>query len=192
VLRFLVAFVLYTNGVETVVGIAAVYAVGTLRLAPFTILVVFVAVQTVAVPGAFAFAAYAARVGTRAALLVSLSLWVVIVVAAYFLEPGAVTGFCVLGLGVGFVQGGTHSLARSLYGSMIPEAASAQLYAVFSIFSRLSAVLGPLVFAAVSDASGSARTGVLSLIVFFVGGGLVLASVNVEKARAERAWSSLV
>jgi UMF1 family MFS transporter len=91
-----------------------------------------------------------------------------------------------LGVVTGFVLGGTQALSRSLYGSMIPEEASAEFYGFFSVFSKFSAIWGPLVFAIVSNATGSGRPAILSVVGFFLLGLILLARVNVAEARASR------
>ena len=87
---------------------------------------------------------------------------------------------------IGLVLGGVQALSRSLYGSMIPEEASAEFYGFFSVFSKFSAIFGPLVFAIVSDRAGSGRPAILSILAFFVIGMAILSRVDVASARASR------
>jgi len=91
---------------------------------------------------------------------------------------------------VGFILGGVQALSRSLYGSMIPEEASAEFYGFFSVFSKFSAIWGPLIFAVISSATGSGRPAILSIIGFFILGMVLLWFVDVDEARASRSrWS---
>jgi UMF1 family MFS transporter len=91
---------------------------------------------------------------------------------------------------VGFVLGGVQALSRSLYGTMIPEEAAAEFYGFYSVFSKFSAIWGPLVFAIVSNATGSGRPAILSVIAFFTFGLILLSRVDVDEARASRdRWS---
>ena len=94
--------------------------------------------------------------------------------------------FLALGGCVGLVLGGTQSLSRSLYGSMIPEAASAEFYGFFSVFSKFSAIWGPFIYAIVSAATGSGRYAILSIVILLVVGAGLLARVDIEEARASR------
>ena len=91
-----------------------------------------------------------------------------------------------LGVLAGLVLGGVQALSRSLYGSMIPEEASAEFFGFYSVFSKFSAIFGPLIFAAVDIATGSARLSILFLTAFFVIGGTLLSLVDVDAARASR------
>ncbi len=185
-LLFVVAYMLYIDGVQTVIAMTSVYAKDTLLLKTESILVGFLIAQFVAFGGALLFGRLAARLGARDALLVSIAAWGAVAVAAYFLPEGDAAPFYVLAAVVGLVLGGVQALSRSLYGSMIPEEASAEFFGFFSVFGKFSAIWGPLIFVAVNEATGSARNSILSLIVFFVAGGWLLSRVDIAEARASR------
>ena len=121
--------------------------------------------------------------------MMTLVVWTGLAVMAFFLPEGSAPGFLLLAAIVGFVLGGVQALSRSLYGTMIPEAASAEFFGFFSVFSKLSGI-GPLVFGAISAATGSGRTAILSVAAFFLVGLALLGRVDIEEARASRdRWS---
>ncbi len=91
--------------------------------------------------------------------------------------------FFLLGIMVGLVLGGSQSLSRSFYGSMIPEGASGGFFGFYALFSRLSAILGPWVFSVVTLLSGSARTAILYLLIFFVLGIVLLLFVDEKECK---------
>ena len=137
------------------------------------------------------------KVGAKQAIMVSLFIWTAIAVAGFMLpaqpEVGEAQMFSseaslvyMLAVVIGFVLGGVQALSRSLYGSMIPEEASAEFYGFFSVFSKFSAIWGPLVFAVVSAITDSGRPAILSIIVFFAIGIFLLQRVDVDAARASR------
>lgn len=185
-LLFVVAFMLFNDGVQTTINISAVYASGTLELGATVIAATFLIVQFVAFGGALLFGRLADRMGTKPAIQVSLVIWIAVAVAAYFLPTGGVAPFMGLGVVIGLVLGGTQALSRSLYGSMIPEAASAEFYGFYSVFSKFSAIWGPLIFGVVRQATDSGRTAILSVIAFFILGSILLARVDVDEARASK------
>ncbi len=185
-LLFLVAYMIYNDGVQTVINMASIYATGTLKLSTTAIMVTLLIVQIVAFFGALIFGVLADRTDAQKAVLVALGMWSLVVISAYFMPEGAAVHFFILGAAVGLVMGGTQALSRSLYGSMIPEAASAEFYGFYSVFSKFSAIWGPFIFATVAQATGSGRHAILSLIVLFILGALLLSRVNVEEARASR------
>lgn len=183
---FVVAFLFYNDGVQSVIAITGAYAEETLGLGTTEIIIVFLITQFVAYFGALAFGALAAKVSAKRAILASLVVWALAVGSAYFLPEGNAIPLYVLAVVVGFVLGGVQALSRSLYGSMIPEEASAEFYGFYSVFSKFSAIWGPLVFAIVSNATGSGRPAILSIVAFFVIGFALLSRVDIEEARASR------
>ncbi|MDP3984001.1 MAG: MFS transporter [Acidimicrobiia bacterium] len=188
-LLFLVAFLLYNDGVQTVISISAPYATETLGLATADIALAFLAVQIVAFGGALAFGWLSGRIGVKAAILVSLVMWTGVSVLGYFLPVGQFLPFLGLAVSVGLVLGGTQALSRSLYGSMIPEEASAEFYGFYSVFSKFASIWGPLLFALVNDLTGSSRNAILSLIFFFLMGFILLSRVDIARARqAKEHW----
>lgn len=185
-LLFVLAFLFYNDAVQTVIAVTGAYAEETLGLGTTEIIIVFLIVQFVAFFGALLFGSLAGRLGTKGAIIASLVVWIALAGAAYFLPEGEALPLYGLGVVTGFVLGGTQALSRSLYGSMIPEEASAEFYGFFSVFSKFSAIWGPLVFAIVSNATGSGRPAILSVVGFFLLGLILLARVNVAEARASR------
>jgi UMF1 family MFS transporter len=189
-LRYMLAFVLYNDGVQTVIAISPFYAKETLELETETLALGILMVQMIAVAGALFFGRLSRRVGTKPAILWSIGLWSIVLAWGFFVPAGEAVPFFVLAGLIGLVLGGTQALSRSLYGSMIPEEASAEFYGFYSVFEKFSAIIGPFIFFAVNTVTGSSRGAVLSLVVFFVAGGLILARVDVDEARASRLrWS---
>jgi UMF1 family MFS transporter len=113
--------------------------------------------------------------------MLSLVLWSGVVTYAYFLQTA--TEFFLLGVVVGIVLGGSQALSRSFYGSMIPEESSAEFYGFYSVFSKFSSIWGPLAFGLIRQITGSARLSIISLMIFFIVGLILLYFVNEEKAR---------
>jgi hypothetical protein len=124
----------------------------------------------------------AARLGTKASLVLALTVYAAIAVYGYFLD--SVLDYWCLAWLVACVQGGSQALSRSLFASMIPAARSGELFSLFGLMERFATLLGPLVFAAAAALFGSSRPAVLSLIVFFLAGILLLLRVRVEEGRA--------
>ncbi len=189
-LLFVAAFIFYNDGIMTVVNISGSYASETLELDITQISIAFLLVQFVAFGGAIFFGWLADRIGAKQAILRSLVIWSLISVVAYFLPTGEVVPFYLIAVAVGLVLGGVQALSRSLYATMIPEQASSEFFGFYSVFSKFSAIWGPLVFSIVSHRTGSGRPAVLSIVAFFIIGGILLSRVNVAEARTDRdRWS---
>lgn len=189
-LLFVVAFILYNDGVQTTINISSAYAGSTLQLDITIIIIAFLIVQLIAYFGALGFGHLSYRVGIKRALLVSLVIWTLIAVAAFFLPSREPVPFLAVAVVIGFVLGGVQALSRSLYGSMIPAEATAEFYGFYSVFSKFSAIWGPFLFAFIGSLTGSSRYAILSLILFFALGAFLLGRVDIEEARASRRrWS---
>ena len=184
-LIFVVAFVIYNSGIGTVIAVSGPYAEDTLSLELETIALAFLIVQFIAFFGATLLGMLANRIGPKQSVVLTLVVWVGVAVAAYFLPEGGSASFLALAAVIGFVLGGVQALSRSLYASMIPEEASAEFFGFYSVFSKLSGI-GPLVFGLVSAATGSGRTAILSIALFFIIGLVMLVRVDVDEARASR------
>jgi UMF1 family MFS transporter len=128
-----------------------------------------------------AFAGLAEKMNTKNSVILALVLYVVIAVWGFFLD--SVLEFWLLAWMVAIVQGGSQALSRSLYAHMSPAAKSGEFFGLFGIMEKFSSIIGPFLFAAAVAIFGSSRPAVLSLIVLFVAGILVLARVNVEEGR---------
>ena len=185
-LLFVAAFIFYNDGTQTVIYISGSYAADTLDLDITVITLAFLLVQFVAFGGALFFGVMAERIGAKRAILWSIVVWALVSAGAYFLPAGQALPFFVVAVIIGWVLGGIQALSRSLYATMIPEQAAAEFFGFYSVFSKFSAIWGPLVFGIVSNATGSGRPAVLSIVVFFVIGGVLLARVDVDEARAAR------
>ena len=181
-LWFLLAFLIYNDGIQTMIRMATSYgqSIGIDTGAMITALLL---TQFIGVPAAFAFGMLAARIGPKTAVFFGLAVYAFITVLGYFMTSSA--HFFALAVLVGLVQGGTQALSRSMFASMIPRQKSSEFFAFFSVFERYAGVLGPAIFALVVSTTGSGRSAILAILIFFVAGGLLLTRVNVEAGRRE-------
>jgi UMF1 family MFS transporter len=178
---FLFSYMLYNDGIQTVLNMATIYGKEELKLSATVLLITLLIVQAVASVGAIAFSRFAEIAGTKRAVMTTLLVWSSIVVYGYFRTT--TVQFFVLGIIAGIVMGGSQALSRSFYGSMIPEEASAEFYGFYTVFSKFSAIWGPFVYAFILQTTGNARNAILSLIVLFILGLILLYFVDEKKAR---------
>jgi UMF1 family MFS transporter len=173
----LLAFLLYNDGIQTIIRMSSIYGaeIGIDRNAQIA---AFVMVQFVGVPCSFLFGAAAQRAGAKTALFFALAVYVSISVLGYFMS--AAWHFFALAFLVGMVQGGSQALSRSLFARMTPRDKSSEYFSFFAVFEKFAGIFGPLVFGASIAVFQSSRAAVLSVIVFFVAGAIVLSFVNVE------------
>jgi len=181
---FLLAYMTYNEGIQTVINMATIYGSNELHLPASALMFTLLIIQFVAIFGSIGFSKIADRLGTRRAIIFGLLIWSGVVVYAYFIN--STKEFFALGMIVGLTLGGTQALSRSYYGSMIPEDSSAEFFGFYTVFSKFSAIWGPWAFAAITYFSHSARTAIVSLITFFIVGLILLVCVDETKARAAR------
>ena len=181
---FLIAYMVYNDGIHTVTSMATIYGTEELKLTTTALMVTLLLVQVVAIGGALIFSQLAGRIGARRSVMFALVLWSGVVIYGYFIHTA--TEFFVLGIVVGVVLGGTQALSRSFYGAMIPEEASAEFYGFYSVFSKFSSIWGPITFGVIKQVTGSARLAIISLMVFFIVGLVLLGFVNEAKAKADK------
>ena len=181
---FLIAYMVYNDGIHTVTSMATIYGTEELKLTTTALMVTLLLVQVVAIGGALIFSQLAGRIGARRSVMFALVLWSGVVIYGYFIHTA--TEFFVLGIVVGVVLGGTQALSRSFYGAMIPEEASAEFYGFYSVFSKFSSIWGPITFGVIKQVTGSARLAIISLMVFFIVGLVLLSFVDEAKAKADK------
>ncbi|SFQ55290.1 MFS transporter, UMF1 family [Amycolatopsis arida] len=181
-LAFLGAYLVYTDGISTVVTVSAQYGKDELKFGNEVLIATILVIQFVAYLGGVAHGLIARRFGAKRTILGSLAFWVLVIGAAYFIEAGQPLQFYAVAAGIGLVLGGTNALSRSLYSQMIPAGKEAQYYSLYEIGERGTSWLGPLLFAAVGHAIGSFRFAIIALVVFFVLGFVLVALVPVRRA----------
>ncbi|MEU7883535.1 MFS transporter [Microbispora bryophytorum] len=184
-LLFLAAYLIYNDGVQTVIGFSATYADQELELSQTHQIGAILMVQFIAVGGALGLAWIAARIGTKRTVLASLVVWTVVVAVAYFLQKGAAVQFYAIAFAIAIVMGGTQALSRSLYSLVIPPGREAEYFSLYQISDKGSAFLGSLVLTLALQLTDSYRTAIVSLIVFFVIGFVLLTVVNLPQAIRE-------
>jgi UMF1 family MFS transporter len=177
---FLLAFLLYNDGIQTMIRMATLYGTG-IGLPESAMITALLMTQFIGIPCAFLFGMVASRTGARNGVFFGLAVYLVISLLGYYMSTPA--HFFALAALVGMVQGGTQALSRSLFASMIPRHKSSEFFAFFSVFERYAGVLGPAIFAFVIERSGSGRAAILAVAVFFVIGAAILAFVNVDRGR---------
>jgi UMF1 family MFS transporter len=180
-LLLLVAVAVYSDGIGTIIRMAALYG-AELGLSEGTLIGTVLAIQFVGVPCAFLFGWLGSRIGTKRALLVGLTIYCGISVYGYFVRTAV--QFVGLGMMVALVQGGTQALSRSLFASFVPASRSAEFFGFFSVFEKFAGVLGPALVVGVVGMTGSSRNAILGVVVFFVVGGALLLRVDVREGQA--------
>ena len=186
--KFLIAFLIYNDGIETVIVMASIFGADVLGMEMGEIIVFFLMIQGIAFLGALAFGSLADAIGNRKTLLISLAVWILIVLWAYGLgilwDPK--TEYWILGVLTALVLGGSQAASRSLQGIFTPEANSAEFFAFYGVSGKFASIFGPLTYGVLIAITGSVQSGILSVLVFFVAGMAILWTVDEKKGVEER------
>jgi MFS transporter, UMF1 family len=188
-LKYLLAYFLYNDGIQTVIAVSSTFAAapllqGGLELGQQTLIIVILMIQFVAFGGALFWGKLASWIGAKQSIIVSLVIWAGVVIYAY----GGLQGdsrtvqFFVLGAFIAIVMGGSQAISRSLFAQMIPPGKEAEFYSFYEVSERGTSWTGPLIFGLANQIFGSLRYGILSLIFYFIAGLILLPRVNVKKA----------
>jgi MFS transporter, UMF1 family len=181
---FLIAYLVYNDGIQTVVSLASVFGQEELGLSITTLATAILMVQFVGFFGAILFNYIARAINAKRAIIISLLIWIGVLVYAYaFLKTAR--DFYMMAAAIAIVLGGSQALSRSVYSLMIPKGQESEYFGLYEISDKGTSWLGPLLFGLALQLTGSYRIAIVSLIVFFVVGLLFLLSVNVDQGVLE-------
>ncbi|MFC8586968.1 MULTISPECIES: MFS transporter [unclassified Streptomyces] len=181
-LSFLLAYLVYNDGVQTVISQASLYGSEELGLDQTTLITAVLLVQVLAVAGALGMGRLARSYGAKRTILGSLAVWTLILGAAYALPADAPVFFYFLAAAIGLVLGGSQALSRSLFSHLVPRGKEAEYFSAYEMSDRGLSWLGPLVFGIAYQLTGSYRDAIISLLIFFIAGFVLLARVPVRRA----------
>jgi MFS transporter, UMF1 family len=177
--KFLIVFSIYNCGVTTVVYFASIYADKTIGLSALELVIFFMITQVSASLGAVLFGIVQDKIGAKNTIYITLSIWILVVVGAYF-STGR-TAFYIVGNLAGLGLGSSQSAARALVGMFSPVQKTAEFFGFWGLFWKLSTAIGPFVFGTLSSATGSQRIAIISTGAFFVLGIIGLPWINEKK-----------
>ncbi len=184
-LKFLIAYLFYNDGIQTVIAISGTYAILELKLTEISLVFAILIVQITALAGALLLGRLSNSIGAKKVILLTLVIWTVMVIITYALPSGQQNPYLIIAAGIGFVLGGSQALSRSLYSQVIPRSREAQYFSFYEISERGTSWLGTFAFGVAFGLTGSYRQSVLLIIAFFIVGGLLLLRVNIRQAITE-------
>ena len=180
-LTFLLAYLFFNDGIQTVIASASVYGEKELGFETSVLIGTILLVQFVAFGGALLFGRAAGRYGAKRVILAGILIWMLIVTTALFLPEKQMVPFLLMGAAIGLVLGGTQALARSYFSLLIPRGKEAEYFSFYHAMDRGTSWFGTLVFGLVYQFTDSYRPAVFALIAFFAIGGLILTRVDTAR-----------
>lgn len=182
---FLLGFLFYNDGVQTVITQASTFAIQELKFVQTELIGLILMIQFVAFPGAMLIGWISDRLGQKRALLMCLAVWIGLLVAAWFIQEK--WQFWILGAVVALVMGGVQSVSRAIMGAMTPPSRSAEFFGFFNLSGKATSFMGTFLFGAVMLQTGNPRKAILSLLVLFLVGGAIVLLIDVERGKREAA-----
>ena len=170
-LWFLLAYWMYIDGVNTIIKMAVDYGL-SLGFPQQSLLVALLLTQFVAFPAALAFGWLGGRIGAKRGILIAIGVYALATIAAFGMQ--SVAHFYLLAATVGLVQGGIQSLSRSYFAMLVPEGKQGEFFGFYNMMGKFAAVLGPALVGVTALATGSTRAGMLSILVLFGAGAVLL------------------
>jgi UMF1 family MFS transporter len=180
---FLLGFLFYNDGIQSVISQASTFAIDALSFKPTELVLLILAIQIVACPGAMLIGYLSDRFGQRTILMGCLAVWVGLLVVAYFVRTKV--QFWILGGVLALVLGGSQSVSRAIMGLMTPPAHTAEFFGFFNLSGKATSFLGTFLFGLIIALTGNPRMAILSLLVFFLIGWSVVWGVSVEQGRRQ-------
>ena len=178
---FLLAFLFFNDGIQTVIVQSSLYASAELGMETQQVLMTFLLTQIVAFGGALLFGRVAAVIGAKRTVVGGIAIWLVVVVVGFILPAGSFPALLGLGAAIGLVMGGTQALARSMYSQLVPLGRESEYFSFYQAMERGTSWLGTLTFGLVFQFTQSYRLALVALAIFFVVGGVLLTRVDMRK-----------
>jgi len=180
---FLIGFLIFNDGVMTVISQASVYAQNKFGMTEEDLVPLFLMIQFVALPGAVFLGWLANKIGQKTALQICLGIWVLVLLSGFVIET--VPQFYVMSAVTALVMGGTQSISRTIMGLMTPEAKTGEFFGFFNLSGKAFSLLGPIMFTEILKRTESAQWAILSLLVFFVIGWLIIIPLNIARGQQQ-------
>ena len=178
---FLLAYFFYIDGVDTIIKLSTTYG-QSVGLDTTAMIVALLVTQIVAFPAVLVFAKIAKRFSTKNVLLFCVAVYMGICIFGYFLKEE--WQFWVLAVVVGLVQGTVQALSRSYFGKLIPKENNNEYFGFYNIFGKYATIIGPLLMGIFTTITGNSRYGVLSILILFIVGFVLLVKVpSIEESK---------
>ncbi len=173
--RYLAAFFFYNMGVQTVMLAATLYGKSELNIPTTNLIIAILIIQLVAIPGAYLIAKLSEKIGNFRALMFTIIIWIALCIVGYYIPRNGINQFYILAILVGFVMGGIQSLSRSTYAKLMPVTKdTTSFFSFYDVTEKIAIVIGMFSFGYINEITGSQRNSVLTLVIFFVIGFLLL------------------
>src|SRR3990172_8347677 len=186
--KFLLAFLIYNDGIETVIIMTSIFGAEVVKMETGEIIMFFLMIQFIAFAGSMIFGHFADSLGKKVTIIISLIIWSLVSIWAYFIGIfwDIKSEFWILGVIAATVLGGSQAISRSLCGALTPNEKAAEFFGFYAISGRFASIFGPLIYGLIIHFTKSVQAGILSVTLFFIVGMLILLTVDEKKGVEEK------
>lgn len=184
-LKFIISYFIYNDAITTVIVFASIYGHDRFGMDTQAMLIYFILAQFTSIIGSMLFGWLTDKKGVKLSLSGALSIWLVVVLWAFFCRSA--TEYYFVGLAAGLAIGSSQANSRTMLSLLTPRAHEAEFFGFYALTGRLSAIIGPILYGWIAHKSGDIRYSILTLIIFFAAGLIVLQSVDPQKGNEDAA-----
>jgi len=177
--KFILSYLIYNDGIVVVISFAAIYGSARFGMSGQQLIKYFIIMQPSSMVGAFVFGYILDKIGAKKTILISLLIWIIVVLGAFFCTT--IQQYYIIGIIAGLAIGSSQSSSRAMLALLTPSDKTAEFFGFYSFSGRMASIIGPLVYGEIARITNDQRYSILSLIVFFVIGAIVLSTVNEKK-----------
>ncbi|HOD54937.1 MAG TPA: MFS transporter [Candidatus Cloacimonadota bacterium] len=178
-LKFLISYLLYNDGITVVISFASIYGAFRFNMNASEMIVYFIIAQPASFIGALIFGYLFDKIGAKKSISITLVMWIFTVLWVYFCQTK--TEYYFIGLAAGFAMGSSQSNSRAFFSRLTPPDKMTEFFGFYSVTGRLASVIGPLLYGEIANRTGDQRMAILSIIIFFITGLIVLQFVKEDK-----------
>ncbi|MCK9557007.1 MAG: MFS transporter [Candidatus Cloacimonetes bacterium] len=182
-LKFMLSYFIYNDGITTVIAFASIYGITRFGMDTKDMLIYFIIAQFTSILGSAVFGWLTDKKGVRLSLSISILIWILVVIWAFFCNSAFEYYF--VGLVAGLAIGSSQANSRTMLSMLTPRAREAEFFGFYTLTGRLSSIIGPMLYGWIAHKTGEIRYSILSLIFFFIIGFVVLQFVNPQKGIAD-------
>ena len=184
-LRYIISYFIYNDGITTVILFASIYGIKHFGMTQQNMIMYFILAQFTSIAGSAVFGWVTDKLNVKLSLSISLFIWIIVVIWAFFCQSA--TEYYFVGLLAGLAIGSSQANSRTMLSVLTPSEKRAEFFGFYTLTGRLSSILGPIVYGAIAMWTGSSRWSIISLIVFFITGWLMLQTVSLGRGTAQAA-----
>ena len=180
-LKFIISYLIYNDGIVIVISFAAIYGATRFGMTNKQLINYFIIAQSTSMIGAFVFGYILDKIGAKRTISITLVMWIIVVLGAFFCRT--INEFYIVGLIAGLAIGSSQSSSRTMLALLTPKEKMAEFFGFYSFTGKMASILGPMIYGEIANFTGSQKWAILSVLLFFVTGLVILQTVNEKKGK---------